>query len=137
MLLKISPKMQLLFLLFSLCFANLFCLYLNTSYADLKVPFDMMGHQCDRVDGARKIKRFTKVDDLLAVEGIEVTNFSFMSPALFRQTTHTLNMPKGYICYRTSHLVYRWGVKRGVIRGKEMKKYSQRCRITHFCLGPV
>ena len=36
--------MQLLFLLFSSYFASLFCLYLNTRYADLKVPFDMMGH---------------------------------------------------------------------------------------------
>ena len=35
--------MQLLFLLFSSYFASLFCLYLNTGYADLKVPFDMMG----------------------------------------------------------------------------------------------
>ena len=36
--------MQLLFLLFSSYFASLFCLYLNTRYADLKVPFEMMGH---------------------------------------------------------------------------------------------
>ena len=34
--------MQLLFLLFSSYFASLFCLYLNTRYADLKVPFDMI-----------------------------------------------------------------------------------------------
>ena len=40
--------MQLLFLLFSSYFASLFCLYLNTRYADLKVPFDMMGHKLHR-----------------------------------------------------------------------------------------
>ena len=44
--------MQLLFLLFSSYFTSLFCLYLNTRYADLKVPFDMMGHKCKKIMAA-------------------------------------------------------------------------------------
>ena len=66
-LLKMSQKMLFLFLLFSLhfdfwrnhqkwnflllfslYFANLLCLYLNTNYVDCKVPFDIMGHISDK-----------------------------------------------------------------------------------------
>ena len=41
---EILYKNKLLFLLFSLYFVNLFCLYLSMFHADLKVPFDITGH---------------------------------------------------------------------------------------------
>ena len=51
--------MQLLFLLFSSYFASLFCLYLNTRYADLKVPFDMMGHIFTKYDMSSMLHSMT------------------------------------------------------------------------------